>query len=120
MFAIGRAHTIAAWRVSSDAVPVHHPLDPLAADGLTLSTQLGVDTRCPIPTPVVSMNPPDIGQQLAIGDLARTLRPRSPCVEARWRDAEHIAHDPHRPDVPVILGWSAAVSSGRHRPMAQL
>ena len=66
---------IAAWRVSPDTVPAHHPLDPLAADTLALGTQLGVDARCPVAAPVISMNPPDIAQQLAIGDLARALRP---------------------------------------------
>ena len=56
-------------------MPVHYPLDPLAADILTLSAQLGMDARCPIAAPVIGMNPPDIAQQLAIGDLARALRP---------------------------------------------
>jgi len=75
MLAVGRAHAIAAWRVSPDAVPVHHPLDPLAADTLALSAQFGVDTRCPIPAPMIGVNPPDIAQPLAIGDLARAFRP---------------------------------------------
>jgi hypothetical protein len=56
-------------------VPVHHLLDPLAADTLALGTQFGMDARCPIPAPVIGINPPDIGQQFAIGDLARALRP---------------------------------------------
>jgi len=52
-----------------------HPLDPLAADGLTLGAQFGVDARRPIPFPVPRMNPPDLDQQLAIGDLAQAVRP---------------------------------------------
>jgi hypothetical protein len=75
MIAIGRAHTIAPRRVSPDAMSAHHPLDPFTADILALGTQFGVDARCPIAAPVISMNPPDIGQQLTIGDLARALRP---------------------------------------------
>ncbi len=75
MLAVGRAHAIAARRVSPDAMPAHHPLDPLAADGLALGTQLGMNTRCPISAPVLGMNPPDIAQQFAIGDLARAFWP---------------------------------------------
>ena len=75
MLAVGCTNTIAAWRVSPDAVPAHHPLDPLAADDLALGAQLGMNSRCPISAPVISMNPPDIDQKLAIGDLARAFWP---------------------------------------------
>jgi hypothetical protein len=75
MLAVGRAHATAARQVSWDAVPAHHPLDPLAADTLAFGTQFGVDTRCPLSAPVAGMNPPDIAQQLAMGDLARAFRP---------------------------------------------
>src|SRR3979411_2503857 len=103
MLAVGRAYAIAAWRVSPDAVLAHHPLDPLAADGLALGTQLGMNTRCPISAAVLRMNPPDIDQQLAIGDLAQALWLRTPIVEAGRRHAQRIAHDAHRPDIPVVL-----------------
>jgi hypothetical protein len=53
----------------------HHPLDPLAANGLTLGTKLGMDARCAIPFLVSSMNPLDILQQHSIGALARAFRP---------------------------------------------
>jgi hypothetical protein len=56
-------------------MPAHHPLDPLAADTVTRGTQFGVDARRPISAPVLRMNPPDIAQQLAIGDLARAFWP---------------------------------------------
>ena len=56
-------------------MPAHHPLDPLAADTLARGTQLGMNTWCPIPAPVLGMNPSDIARQFAIGDLARALRP---------------------------------------------
>src|SRR5947208_148728 len=45
----------------------------------------------------------DIDQQLAIGDLARALWLRTPSVEAGRRHAQRIAHDAHRPDIPVVL-----------------
>ena len=53
----------------------HDPLDPLAADGLTLGSQFSVDARRSVSFLVLCMNPPDIGQQIAIGDLARAVRP---------------------------------------------
>jgi hypothetical protein len=56
-------------------VLAHDPLDPLAADGLTRGSQLGVDARRSVSFLVPFMNPPDIGQQIAIGDLARAVRP---------------------------------------------
>ena len=65
----------AARHLRPNAMPAHDPLDPLAADALAGGTQFGMNTRRPISAPVVGMNPPDIAQQLAIGDLARALRP---------------------------------------------
>jgi hypothetical protein len=48
----------------------HDPFDPLAADGLALSAQFGIDARCAVSFPVLRMDPPDVDQQRAIGDLA--------------------------------------------------
>ena len=53
----------------------HDPLDPLATDGLALGAQFGMDVRRSISFPVLRMKPPDIDQQLTIGDRARALRP---------------------------------------------
>jgi hypothetical protein len=75
MFAVGCAHPVAAWRPSPDGVPAHQPFDPLVADGLALGPQLSMNARRAISFPVASMNPPDIAQELTIGDLARALRP---------------------------------------------
>jgi hypothetical protein len=75
MLAVGCAHAIAARRPSPETVLAHDPLDPLAADGLTLGSQFGVDARRSVSFLVLCMNPPDIGQQIAIGDLARAVRP---------------------------------------------
>jgi hypothetical protein len=74
MLAVGCAHAIAARRPSPETVPAHDPLDPLAADGLTLGSQFGVDAWRSVSFLVLCMNPPDIGQQIAIGDLARAVR----------------------------------------------
>ena len=75
MLAVGCAHAIAARRPRPETVLAHDPLDPLAADGLTLGSQFGVDARRSVSFLVLCMNPPDIGQQIAIGDLARAVRP---------------------------------------------
>jgi hypothetical protein len=53
----------------------HEPRDPLAAGGMTLGAQFGVNARCSVSFPVLRMDPPDVGQQLAVGDLVRALRP---------------------------------------------
>src|SRR5437588_5395305 len=70
---------------------------------MALGAQFGVDAWRSVSFPVLRMNPLDFDQQLAVGDPARALRPRSPRVEARWRHAQRITHNPHRPDTPVIL-----------------
>ena len=38
-------------------MPAHDPFDPLAADGLALGAQLGVDARRSVSFPVVRMDP---------------------------------------------------------------
>jgi hypothetical protein len=48
----------------------HDPFDPLAANGLALGAQFGVDARRSVSFPMLRMDPPDVGQQRAIGDLA--------------------------------------------------
>jgi len=45
MLAVGRAHAIAARPPRPDTVLAHDPFDPLAADGLALGAQFGVDAR---------------------------------------------------------------------------
>ena len=70
-----RQHGIQARPPRPDAVLAHDPLDPLAADGLALGPQFGVDARRSVSFPVLCMNPPDVDQQRAIGDLAQAHRP---------------------------------------------
>ena len=75
MLAVGCAHAIAARRPRPDTMLAHDPFDPLAADGLALGPQFGVDARRSVSFAVLRMNPPDVDQQRAIGDLARARRP---------------------------------------------
>ena len=75
MLGAGGAHEIAARRPSPETVLAHDPLDPLAAGGLTFGSQFGVDARRCASFLVLCMNPTDIDQQIAIGDLARAVRP---------------------------------------------
>jgi len=56
-------------------VLAHDPFDPLAADGLTRGSPSGYYARRSVSFLVLCMNPPDTGQQIAIGNLARAVRP---------------------------------------------
>jgi hypothetical protein len=64
-----------ARRPRLDAVLSHDPRDPLSADGMALGAEFGVNARRSISFPVLRMDPSDVDQQLAVGDLARTHRP---------------------------------------------
>jgi hypothetical protein len=57
----------------------HHPLDPLAADGVALGPQLGMDARRAISFPMASMNALDIApgahdRRSCAGSLAVTAK----------------------------------------------
>ena len=56
MLAVGCAHAIAARGPSPEAVLAHDPFDPLAADGLALGAQFGVDARRSVSFLVLHMN----------------------------------------------------------------
>ena len=75
MLAVGCAHAIAARGPRPDTVLAHVPFDPLAADGLALGAQFGVDARPSVSFPVLRMDPPDVDQQRTIGDLPWAVRP---------------------------------------------
>jgi hypothetical protein len=55
-------------------VLAHDPFNPLAADGLTLGPQFGVDARRSVSFPVLCMDPPDVDQQRT-GRSAARFRP---------------------------------------------
>ena len=75
MLAVGCAHAIAARRPRPDTMLAHDPFDPLAADGLARGAQFGVDARGSASFPVLRIDPPDVDQQRAIGDLPWAVRP---------------------------------------------
>ena len=66
MLAVGGAHTRARRHVSPDAMPAHHPLDPLAADALARGTQFGMNTWCPLSGPGARHEP--AGYRSAVRD----------------------------------------------------
>jgi len=49
------------------------------------------------------MDPPDPGQQGAIGRLARTISPAAPGIKSCRRDAHHIAHDANLEGIALIF-----------------
>lgn len=102
MPAVGRADPTAPRHPRPNAGFAHHPLDPLAADGAALGARFGAEARRPVSAPMAGGNPPDIGRQPAVGNLAQTLRSRPPCAAAGRRHAARIAPDPPRPDIPAI------------------
>jgi len=57
-----------------DAMATHHALDPLAAHGLPFGTQLGMDARRAVSSPMVSMDPLDIAQEFTIGKPGQLRR----------------------------------------------
>jgi len=75
MLAVGCADAIAARSPRLDTVLAHDPFDPLAADGLARGAQFGVDARRSVSFLVLGMDPTDVDQQRAIGDLAQAVRP---------------------------------------------
>ena len=75
MLAVGCAYAIAARCPRPDTMLAHDPLDPLAADGLARGAQFSVDARRPVSFLVLRMDPLDVDQQRAIGDLAGARRP---------------------------------------------
>src|ERR1035437_198470 len=55
--------------------------------------QSDMDPWRAISPPMRRMDSLDLGQQSAIGRLARTFGPIAPCVIPRRRDGHHIAHE---------------------------
>jgi hypothetical protein len=49
------------------------------------------------------MEPPDLGEQSAIGRLAWAFGPAAPSIIPRCRDAHDIAQDPNRERLALIL-----------------
>src|SRR4051794_10503656 len=91
MLAVGGAHTRARRHVSPDAMPAHHPLDPLAADTLARGTQFGMNYVVPHTFPDARHEP--AGYRSAVRDWRS--RAGSPAVIAR-RDSPRAIRRVHR------------------------
>src|ERR1019366_8916785 len=61
-----------------------------------------IDPGRAIPAAMRGMNPPDLGQQDAIGNLARAFGPATPGIIPRRRDSHYIAHDANREHFALI------------------
>ena len=81
----------------------HEAFDAATARRVPLRVQGRVDPGCAISAAMCQMDPPDLGQQGAIGRLARAFRPATPGIIPRRRDAHHIAHDADRERLALIL-----------------
>ena len=62
-----------------------------------------MDARAAVAAAMVLVKATDIGQQRTVRGRPHALRPATPSVVAAGRDAEHMAHEPDRVLLPVIL-----------------
>jgi hypothetical protein len=88
----------AAWAgigaLLAAAIARHQTFNAAAARRVPLRVQGRVNSGRAIWATMCQMDPPDLGQQGAIGRLARA--PTTSGIIARQRDAHHIAHDANR------------------------
>ena len=94
--AAGGAYPKSPRRYCPDALVTHEAFDAATARPMPPGTQSRVDPGRAIPAAMRDIDPPDLGQQGAIGRLAQTFRPATPSIIPRRRDVHHIAHDPNR------------------------
>ena len=103
VMAVRSAHPKPPWRSCPDAVMMHEAFDAATARRLPIGAQGRVDPGRAVPAAMRGMDPPDLGQQGAIGHLTRAFGPATPCIIPRRRDAHHIAHDANREPLALIL-----------------
>jgi len=103
MIAVGGDDPEAALGHRSNAMAMHQPLDPAAADEAPFRAQGRVDARGAVAAAVTGMDTPDSGQQRPVRRHPRALRAATPSVIAAARDFQRIAHQAHRPGVAVIF-----------------
>jgi hypothetical protein len=84
-------------------MPAHQPLDPAAADPMTLGAQSGMHAWAAIATLMLTMEPMHLVQQAPVRYRPMALRPGAPGVIAAGRDLEHAAHEPHRIGAGMLL-----------------
>ena len=103
VMAVRGAHQKPPWRSCPDAVMMHEAFDAATARRLPIGAQGRVDPGRAISSPMCRMDPPDLGQQGAIGHLTRAFGPATPGVIPRRRDTHRIAHDANRERIALIL-----------------
>jgi hypothetical protein len=84
------------WTVRLEAI------DAVTARHLSPGAQGRVDPKRARPAARCHMDPPDLGQQGAIGYLTRALGAASPSGIPRRRDAQHIAHGANLEDIALV------------------
>src|SRR5216684_6573967 len=72
--AIGRPHPPGPCHDGANAVMAHQPLDAATAHPAALGLQLGMDTRTAVASVCVAMDPPDVVDEVTIGDGSSALR----------------------------------------------
>ena len=80
MAAVGGACPEPALCYCLDTVMAHEPLDPATARRVRQSTLVRMDSRPAIAPAMYQMEAPDLGEQGAIGRLARAFRPAAPSI----------------------------------------
>jgi hypothetical protein len=107
-----------------NALVTHEACGAAMARHISPGAQGRVDPRLTVPAAMRGMDPPDLGQQGAIGRLARTFGPATPGIIPRRRDAHHIAHDANWEqlalvrDEALIVAPQTDVFSGQIRVLA--
>jgi hypothetical protein len=86
-----------------DTVMAHEPRDPATARRVSQAAQGRMDSRPAIAPAMCQMEAPDLGEQGAIGRLARAFWPAAPGIKSRRRDAHHVAQDANRERLALIL-----------------
>jgi hypothetical protein len=87
VMAVGGAYSESPRRYCPDAVMTHETFDAATARRVSLRAQGRVDPGRAISPAMRGMNPPDLGQQDAIGNLAWAFGPATPGIIPRWRDS---------------------------------
>src|ERR1700731_4217355 len=100
--AVGGAYPKPPWRYCPDALMTHEAFDAATAHHIPPGAQGRVDPGRAIAAAMCHMDPPDLGQQGAIGRLAQTFRPAAPGIIPRRRDTHHIAHDANRERLALV------------------
>src|ERR1700674_2823201 len=102
VMAVGGAYPKPPWRYRSDALMTHEAFDAATAHHIPPGAQGRVNPGRAIAAAMGHMDPPDLGQQDAIGRLAQTIRPATPGIIPRRRDTHHIAHDANRERLALV------------------